>query len=242
MNYIIISPETTVAAILSIFVGGPVAFFVGVGIGKLFCCIKDKYRGRQEEEPVIAVGISGLSGVGKTRICQELQSMFPQMAISVSETTRAPRCNDTEYNFVSKLEFEEGIQNNKYIEYTSYDGNYYGTPLAPLQDKDILLFNVDATGQESLKDKLAAALGKKVRYISVFLFDDLDEVEKRIRLRATETGETEEMLNKRIRCNQRDIEALFRKEDGKTPYDLIIRNRDIAETAEIIASAIDAAG
>ena len=74
--------------------------------------------------------ISGPSGVGKDTICDELVKKGVGR-YSVSMTTRKKRSNEIEgisYFFVSKEEFERHIEENYFLEYAMYNGNYYGTP------------------------------------------------------------------------------------------------------------------
>lgn len=65
----------------------------------------------------------------------------------VSDTTRPRRKNEVEgvdYNFISKSEFLDGIENKEYIEWSSFNGWFYGTPKSSL-NKDISLgvFNLE---------------------------------------------------------------------------------------------------
>ena len=74
--------------------------------------------------------ISGPSGVGKDTICDELVKKGVGR-YSVSMTTRKKRSNEIEgisYFFVSKEEFERHIEEDYFLEYAMYNGNYYGTP------------------------------------------------------------------------------------------------------------------
>ena len=74
--------------------------------------------------------ISGPSGVGKDTICNELVKKGVGR-YSVSMTTRKKRSNEIEgisYFFVSKEEFERHIEEDYFLEYAMYNGNYYGTP------------------------------------------------------------------------------------------------------------------
>ena len=67
----------------------------------------------------LIIVISSPSGAGKSSICQQLLKDDPKLSISISDTTRLPRDNETDgkdYNFIEKDEFENRINNNKYIE------------------------------------------------------------------------------------------------------------------------------
>ena len=71
--------------------------------------------------------ISGPSGAGKGTICAELLRHMPDLVISRSVTTRAPRPNerkDRSYFFVSTETFLEMVKNNELLEYAEYVHNY----------------------------------------------------------------------------------------------------------------------
>ena len=75
--------------------------------------------------------ITAPSGAGKTSIVQQLMKKFPQLAFSVSATTRKPRGNEkdgVDYYFISELEFREKIHHKEFLEWEMvYEGKYYGT-------------------------------------------------------------------------------------------------------------------
>ena len=75
--------------------------------------------------------ITAPSGSGKTSIVNHLMKKFPQLAFSVSATTRAPRDNEKNgqhYYFITEKEFREKIHNKEFLEWEMvYEGKYYGT-------------------------------------------------------------------------------------------------------------------
>ena len=78
------------------------------------------------------VVVSGPSGVGKGTVLKYVTSR-EDFVYSVSATTRSPREGEVDgqnYFFISRDEFEEMIKNGQLIEYAEYNGNYYGTPRA----------------------------------------------------------------------------------------------------------------
>jgi guanylate kinase len=74
--------------------------------------------------------ITGPSGVGKGTLIRELLQRVPDLELSVSATTRAPRGgeeNGRDYHFLTSEEFEERIEENDFLEFATYSGNRYGT-------------------------------------------------------------------------------------------------------------------
>ena len=77
------------------------------------------------------VVVSGFAGTGKGTVMKELLGRYDSYALSISATTRQPRPTEVdgrEYFFKTKEEFEKMIEENEFLEYACYVGNYYGTP------------------------------------------------------------------------------------------------------------------
>lgn len=140
--------------------------------------------------------VSGPSGTGKGTVCGELLDSMPELAYSISATTRAPRAGEVDgknYYFLTKERFEELISEGGFLEYANVYGNYYGTPLVKIQERlaegnDILL-EIDTQGALEVMKKCPDGL-------FIFLLPpSLGELERRIRGRGSET---EESLKKRL--------------------------------------------
>jgi guanylate kinase len=74
--------------------------------------------------------ITGPSGVGKGTLIRELCRRLPDLELSISATTRAPREGEVdgrEYHFLSPEEFERRMRAEDFLEYATYSGNRYGT-------------------------------------------------------------------------------------------------------------------
>jgi len=75
--------------------------------------------------------ITAPSGSGKTSIVNHLLRKYPELAFSVSATTRKPRGNEkdgVDYYFISEEEFKEKIHHKEFLEWEMvYEGKYYGT-------------------------------------------------------------------------------------------------------------------
>lgn len=97
--------------------------------------------------------ISAPSGAGKTSLINTLLERRPNLALSVSDTTREARRGEVDgehYHFVDVAAFETGIQRGDYLEHARVFGNYYGTRIDELArhwntGRDVLL-EIDVQG------------------------------------------------------------------------------------------------
>ncbi len=113
----------------------------------------------------LLIVISGPSGVGKDTVIRRLLELDPKLRYSVSYTTRQPRPGEVggvDYRFVNKEEFETLIRANALLEYATYDGHLYGTPIVPLDQAraagyDIVL-KIDVQGAEQVRQRAPDAL------------------------------------------------------------------------------------
>lgn len=113
----------------------------------------------------LLIVVSGPSGAGKDTICQKLIKENSNIWMSVSMTTRKPRPLEKEgvdYFFVSSEEFENKINDNTFLEYASYNDNYYGTPKDKVEEKlnegkDVILV-IDINGAINIKKIIPSAL------------------------------------------------------------------------------------
>lgn len=82
--------------------------------------------------------LSGPSGVGKGSVIAAVRRRHPQVHLSVSVTTRAPREGETdgvEYHFVDRAEFDRMVTAGELLEHAQYAGNGYGTPRRPVEQR-----------------------------------------------------------------------------------------------------------
>ena len=80
--------------------------------------------------------ITGPSGVGKGTLIRTLLERIPELELSVSATTRAPRPGEEDgvhYHFLSDDEFERRAQAGDFVEHASYSGRRYGTLRSELE-------------------------------------------------------------------------------------------------------------
>ncbi|HKJ37002.1 MAG TPA: guanylate kinase [Solirubrobacterales bacterium] len=74
--------------------------------------------------------ITGPSGVGKGTLIRKLRERVPEVELSISATTRAPRKGEeagTDYHFLSREEFDRRVMDGEFLEWAEYSGNRYGT-------------------------------------------------------------------------------------------------------------------
>lgn len=103
--------------------------------------------------------VTAPSGAGKTTIVQHLLATFPNLAFSVSATTRQPRTheiNGKEYYFMSVSEFQDKIAQEAFIEYEQvYENQYYGTLKSEVDrlwaEGKSVIFDIDVQGALHLK-------------------------------------------------------------------------------------------
>lgn len=173
--------------------------------------------------------ISGPSGVGKGTICKEIIKRNPSLSVSVSATTRPKRDEDVDgvtYHFKTKDEFLKMIDEGGFLEWTVYNENYYGTPIAPVSEaldsgKDFIL-EIEVDGAQNVR---------RVFPDAVLIFIEPPSIND-LRLRLLGRGsETEESIKSRL---DRAIEEL----SFKDKYDYIIVNdkleRAISDVENII--------
>ena len=151
----------------------------------------------------LLIVISGASGTGKGTVCKELLAREQGLAYSVSATSRAPRTGEQdgrEYYFRTREEFEAMIAAGAFLEYADVYGNYYGTPLAPIEKRraageDILL-EIDTQGALNVMERCPDGT-------FIFLLPpSLEELQRRITGRGTES---EESLVRRLAAARDEI-------------------------------------
>lgn len=132
--------------------------------------------------------ISGPSGSGKGTVVEILRGMYKGAGVSVSVTSREPRDGERDgvnYYYKTAEEIEELIKTGQMLEYTRYNGNYYGTLKSEAEritaeGKDLIL-EIEVDGGAQIK----RAMGDKCVLI-MLTAPDSDELERRLRGRDSE--------------------------------------------------------
>jgi guanylate kinase len=173
--------------------------------------------------------VSAPSGAGKTTLCREVRLRLPDLAYSVSYTTRPPRPGEidgTDFHFVTEAEFQRLRERGEFAEWAVVHGQLYGTRARVLEStleegRDILL-DIDTQGAGQLRLRYSEA-------VLVFIVaPSLAELEQRLReRRANNPGDIARRL-----ARAREEIAMWRQ------YDYLIVNRDVKEAAEQLTAIV----
>ena len=167
----------------------------------------------------IIIVISSPSGAGKTSACHKLMERDKSIALSISDTTRLPRDNETDgvdYNFINEDEFKNRIKNKSYIEYANVFGNFYGSQYKNIinhfKNGSDILFDIDWQGAKQLKSSSFKNI------VSIFIIPpSKDAIYQRLKSRALTSGDNEEAIESRM--NKYETEMRHRND-----YDHIVIN------------------
>ncbi|MEA4889686.1 MAG: guanylate kinase [Clostridiaceae bacterium] len=182
-------------------------------------------------EPGLVICVSGPSGVGKGTVIKQAMRLRPDLAHSVSVTTREARPGEQEgvdYYFRSRDQFLAMLEAGNILEYDQYCDHFYGTPREQLEHlvrkgRDILM---DITVPGSL-----AVMKSYPACITLFLMPpSFSELQCRLEKRGTECSE---IVRKRL-DKARDEIALANR------FQYIVINDDLDLAARRILAIIDA--
>ncbi|MEO6637040.1 MAG: guanylate kinase [Ginsengibacter sp.] len=169
--------------------------------------------------------VTAPSGAGKTSIIRYLMKKFPQMAFSVSATTRKPRENEKDgedYYFISEKEFKEKIHHKEFLEWEMvYEGKYYGTLKEEIEriwaQNKVPVLDIDVQGAIHVQQQYP------VNTFSVFIQPpSVEELKSRLLMRGSET---EESLQARV--NKSSFEMTF-----KSYFENVVINNDFDEACK----------
>jgi guanylate kinase len=176
--------------------------------------------------------LSSPSGAGKTSVAQRLLAEEPDLAMSISATTRPKRPGEVDgedYIFVDEPRFREMVAKGELLEHAMVFGNLYGTPKTQVDaalaaGKDVL-FDVDWQGTQQLMEH------EREDVVSVFILPpSIGELERRLRGRAQDA---EEVVRERM-ARAADEMSHY------TDYDYVIVNRHIADSVAEVRAILTA--
>jgi guanylate kinase len=173
--------------------------------------------------------IAAPSGAGKTSLLRALMQRRPEIAFSVSCTTRKPRAGEhdgRDYHFISRKDFEALVAKDEFIEHANVFGNLYGTRRsvveAALAEGRDLILEIDWQGARQVRRIYPACVG-------IFILPpSVAELERRMRSRGQDA---EAVIQRRLENAKEELAHA-----GEFEYRIINKDFDTArrELAEII--------
>jgi guanylate kinase len=149
--------------------------------------------------------ITGPSGVGKGTLIHALLERIPELALSVSATTRPPRRGEqdgVDYHFLSQGEFEARVTADEFVEHALYSGNSYGTLRSEL-DRHLsagrpVVLEIEVQGARQVREALPEA-------VAVFIAPPVRET---LRARLLDRGlDTPEQVSARLATADAELAA-----------------------------------
>ncbi len=173
--------------------------------------------------------ISGPSGVGKGTLCKELLLAMPQLALTVSTTSRSKRDSEVDgqdYYFVSRRAFIELIDQDAFLEWAEYNGNLYGTRLSEVikltQSGLNVLMEIDVQGALNVRKQLPEA---RLIFIAP---PSLQTLKDRLETRGSNTPED---IAKRLKIGEKELSQQYL-------FDHVIINKDLNVALQQLVQAI----
>jgi len=174
--------------------------------------------------------ISGPSGVGKGTICREIVKRMDNVCLSVSATTRAKtaiEADGTDYHFLSQAEFEQGIDEGRFLEHAQVFGHWYGTLRDRVNERlaagTNVLLEIDVQGAKQIKGICPDAA-------MVFILPpNSDALAQRLNQRGRDNAASTEQ---RLDCASKEIAA------ARECYEHMVVNDDLQQAVKDVMAII----
>ena len=165
--------------------------------------------------------VSGPSGSGKTSLCAALLERCPQIRLSISTTTRAPRPGEVDgvdYHFIDEKTFSRLVSEDQFLEYATVHGNSYGTRRADVEklfdDGFDVLLEIDWQGAAQVAARCPDAC-------RIFILPPtLDDLRQRLTEREQDDSE---VIDQRVAAASSEIEHA-----GEADYRVVNEVFDLA--------------
>jgi len=188
-------------------------------------------RGRKRAASKLVV-LAGPTAVGKGTVSAYIREQYPEVNLSVSATTRAPRPGEVDgvhYYFVDDAEFDRMVRDRELLEYATVHNSYrYGTPRPPidraLDAGEKVMLEIDLQGARQVRDAMPEA-------VLVFLLPPTwDELVRRLIGRGTESPEEQ----------ARRLETAKVELAAQDEFDVRIVNSDVSTAAREVVDLFSA--
>ena len=171
--------------------------------------------------------ITGPSGVGKGTVIRGLRERMPELELSVSATTRAPRPGERDgldYHFMTPEQFDDHLAGGDFLEHATYSGNRYGTLRSELARRAAagvpVVLEIEVQGARQVRATMPEA-------VAVFIAPPSREA---LRARLVGRGtDSPEQVGARLQTAERELEA--QPEFGH----VVVNDRLEEATAELAA-------
>ncbi len=182
-------------------------------------------------QPLLII-VSGPSAVGKDMTLRRMKARSAPFYFLVTNTTRPKRPTEVEgvdYHFITQEEFNRKVAAKELLEHAQVYDHYYGNSKREIEEalargEDVIM-RIDVQGAETIRHKVKGA-------IFIFMAATIEELEKRLRARRTES---EEALQRRLQRVAVEMQEMHK-------FDYIVVNRDdqLEKTVDDIQAIIRA--
>ncbi len=167
--------------------------------------------------------------MGKGTLHKALRDRHPDLYLSTSVTTRAPRPGEVDgrdYYFVARPRFEQMVANGELLEWAEFAGNCYGTPRLPVEQNvrqgNWVLLEIEVEGARQIRQTFPDAV------LAFVLPPSLEELERRLRSRSQDSDEA---IARRLERARTELEAA-----GE--FDIQIVNDRLEEAIDRLETAL----